>query len=96
MRRAEAAGVSLGRYVVEATLDQGQTPGERRVAFSELFRATRRIASMATSLNQLASVALASGQLLPDTDRALHAVVELGAAVTAITRVAGYDKDPER
>ncbi len=96
MRRAEAAGVSLGRYVAEAALDQGQTPGERRMAFSELFRATRMIANMATSLDQLAGLARASGQALPETDRALHALEELGAAVTSIARAAGSDPDPER
>jgi len=50
----------------------------------------------ADEIHRLAGVARASGQALPGTDRALHALEELGAAVTSIARAAGSDPDPER
>jgi len=94
-KRAEAAHVSLARYLVESALDRHLTPAERRLAMAELFRVKRMVGTMATSLDQLARKAILASEPSPDTRKAFEAVEDLGVAVTTIARAAGYTVEPE-
>jgi len=95
-KRAEAAHVSLARYLVEGALDRHLTAAERRLAQAELFRVKRMIAALATDVNQLARMATLAGVAAPDTGQTFRAIEDLGATVSAIARAAGYVAEPGR
>ena len=89
--RATSSKVSLSRYLVEAALDRPQTPAERRVRKAELHHVDWLISGMATTFDQLARVAQASGQIPAETGEALDELKRLTVAVETIAAGAGYD-----
>jgi len=90
-RRAGAAGVSVGRYAIEAALDRADTPAERRVRSAELFAVQRMIRGMATNINQLARVANTNGAVPAAVATALAALDALRSDVEVIARAAGRE-----
>jgi hypothetical protein len=77
--RADAAGVSLPRLLLEAALGpEGSTPPERRAWFAALLAARRQLAGAANNLNQLTR--------LGNIDK--QGPAEVGEAAAAVERCA--------
>lgn len=81
--RAQGAGVSVQRLVVDAALaDGGPTPAERRALWSTLLAARRQVAGLATNVNQLARVANSTGLVPAGTADALGRIAAIDDRLT--------------
>ncbi len=78
--RADAAGVSRQRFLVDAALARGHTAPERRALYGVLTSARTSVMRGMTNLNQLARVANATGQVPHDLG-GLAAALERATAV---------------
>jgi uncharacterized protein (DUF1778 family) len=76
--RAEAAGVTVARFLVETATRAGDRTTVAQVTFlvRELQRAQRQVRGAATNLNQLAHVANGSGRLPAEVPEAAARMVE--------------------
>ncbi|MGH9089762.1 MAG: MobC family plasmid mobilization relaxosome protein [Acidimicrobiales bacterium] len=84
--RAEDAGVSPQRYLMEAALGGGTaTAAARRRRVDEFGFLTRQLVRLGTNVNQLAKVANSTGQVPTGTSRALAAIERLVAQLAAAT-----------
>ena len=77
--RAERAGVSVPRFLVESAVTQRQTLSERHALYRALLAARRTVAGLANNINQMARVANATGQV----------PAELGGMAEALSGAAG-------
>ena len=90
--RAEAAGVSIPRLLIElAVLGPAGAP-ERNVTKATMLGVRRQIIGMATNLNQLAKWANARKQLPPGLEASLAAVQRMEAQVAALVRDLGAQR----
>jgi len=85
----------VARYLVDAALGRPDTPTERRVRTAELARVERLLRGLATNVNQLATVANATGKLPLATAPALAELAAVKEAVLAIARAAGCVEVPD-
>lgn len=63
MARAERAGVSVPRFLVESAMTSRQTVSERHALYRTLLAARRTLAGLANNINQMARVANATGRV---------------------------------
>ena len=90
--RADAAGVSVPRLLVElATLGPAGAT-ERNATKAAMLGVRRQIIGMATNLNQLAKWANARHQLPPGLEASLAAVQRMEAQVAALVRDLGAQR----
>jgi hypothetical protein len=79
-RRAEKAGVSAPRFLVEAALlGDRQTVSERRAVVTTLMAAKRQLAGVATNLNQLTKMANSTQRIpgeIPDAIRRVDQAID--------------------
>lgn len=75
--RAQAAGVSAQRLLLEAALADGTTPAERRAVRTKLASAQRQLVGLGTNVNQLARVANSTGRVPAGTEEALARIAAL-------------------
>jgi hypothetical protein len=89
--RAEVAGVSIQRLMVEAVLaGDGQTAGERRGLIDEFTGARRLVAAIGRNLAQLTEAAGAAGEIPSELSATMHAAARaLGRLNEAIDRLNG-------
>ncbi len=82
--RAERAGVSVQRFLLESALTGNeQTVSERHALYRTLLAARRTVAGAANNLNQLARVANATGRVPAELDRVAEAIDRGTAALEA-------------
>ena len=95
--RAESAGLSAQRFVVEAALSgSAATAAQRRVAQRDAERARLILASISNNVNQLAKWAN-TNHVLPDTFAAcIDDIREATRAVTDTAQRLGSTIEPER
>lgn len=77
--RAERAGVSVPRFLVESAVVGQQTLSERHALYRTLLAARRTLAGLANNVNQMARVANTTG----------HVPGELGELAVALSGAAG-------
>jgi hypothetical protein len=87
--RAEAAGVSPPRLLVELALLGPAGASERNATKAAMLSVRRQIIGMATNLNQLAKWANARKQLPPGLEASLAAVQRMEDQVAALVRDLG-------
>lgn len=61
--RAQAAGVSVPRFLVESAMGGNQTISERHALYRTLLAARRTLAGLANNVNQMAKVANTTGRV---------------------------------
>jgi hypothetical protein len=82
--RAERAGVSVQRFLLESALiGNQQTVTERHALYRTLLAARRTVAGVANNLNQLARVANTTGRLPGELGNAMESVVQASGALEA-------------
>lgn len=88
--RAAAAGISIPRLMVEATLaGDAQTASERRAVVVELLAVRRLALAVGNNLNQVARVANATGQVPPELSATLHATARAIGRIDAVAEALG-------
>ena len=90
--RAEAAGVSIPRLLIELAILGPAGAPERNATKAAMLGVRRQIIGMATNLNQLAKWANARHQLPPGLEASLAAVQRMEAQVAALVRDLGAQR----
>ena len=83
VRLAAEQGVTVPRLLVEAalSLDERETPTERKQAVAELFKLHRLLAAISNNVNQIARATNASGEIQDEMRATLDAVRRTAARV---------------
>nr|WP_280484553.1 plasmid mobilization relaxosome protein MobC [Nocardia cyriacigeorgica] len=84
--RAEQAGVSVPRLLVESTLESGQVEAGRAHAALQLLELDNQIRRIGANVNQLTRYAHQNREIAEGTVDALHAVVRACLSVDATAR----------
>jgi hypothetical protein len=85
-RRAEEAGVSVSRLLVESAMNSGQVEAGRAHAAMQLLELDHQIRRIGANLNQLVRHAHQNREIAEGTDYALHAVIRACLSVDATAR----------
>ncbi len=76
--------VTIPRLLVESALaGAGETPSQRRLAMTELFRVRRQLAGVTTNVNQIARAVNTDGRLPVGSAAALARIEEVVAKIDA-------------
>ena len=93
--RAERAGVSVQRFLLESALiGNQQTVSERHALYRTLLAARRTVAGAANNLNQLARVANTTGRVPAELDDVSDAIVKASGALEASLVELGHRPAP--
>jgi uncharacterized protein (DUF1778 family) len=79
--RAERAGVSVPRFLVESAVTGEQTVSERHALYRTLLATRRTVAGLANNVNQLARVANATGRVPGELGEMARALTGAAAAL---------------
>ncbi|XOZ88393.1 plasmid mobilization relaxosome protein MobC [Nocardia testacea] len=85
-QRAEEAGVSVSRLLVESALGSGQVEAGRAHAAMQLLKLDHQIRRIGANLNQLVRHAHQNREIAEGTEYALHAVIRACLNVDATAR----------
>lgn len=91
VRLAHEQNVTVPRLLVEAalSLDQRETPTERKQAIAELFKLHRLLAAISNNVNQIARATNATGEVQDDMRATLDAVRRTAVRIdSAVDRIA--------
>ncbi len=87
-RRAEAAGISVARYVAGAALEQQETASERQLWATEVGRAERIMWTAVEGIEALLARRDAGGMVPEDAAQVLAALRQAAESVVAMGRAA--------
>lgn len=95
--RADVAGISVPRLLVESALaGDARTASERRALINELLGARRLVAAVGNNLNQLTRHANATGELPPELSATLHAAARAIGRIETVTANFGGPNGSQR